>query len=87
MLDTVPATSDRHTAIEMSSKLVSSGAYASERLNLSGTGKIAQGESGRQPDSRDATVRDDTGGVRRRGLWKRLNGHGKRKRRDGQAFA
>jgi hypothetical protein len=32
MLDTVPATSDRHTAIKLSSKLVSSGAYASERL-------------------------------------------------------
>jgi hypothetical protein len=41
---------------------------------------------GRQPDSRDATVRDDTGGVRKRGLWKRLNGHGQRKRRNSQAF-
>jgi hypothetical protein len=27
-----------------------------------------------------------TGGVRKRGLWKRLNGHGKRKRRNSQAI-
>jgi hypothetical protein len=45
MSDSVPAKVGRHTAIELSSKLVSSGAYASERLNLSGSGKIAQGKS------------------------------------------
>jgi hypothetical protein len=45
MLDTVPAKSGRHTAIELGGKLVSYGAYASERLNLSETGKIAQGQS------------------------------------------
>src|SRR5713101_2592272 len=27
------------------------------------------------------------GGIRKRGLWRRLNGHGKRKRRNSQAFA
>jgi hypothetical protein len=43
MPDAVSAKQGPHTAIELSSKLVSGGAYASERLNLSGTGKIAQG--------------------------------------------
>jgi hypothetical protein len=41
----------------------------------------------RQPDSREATVRDDKGGVRKRGLWTRLNGHVPRKRRNSQALA
>ena len=42
---------------------------------------------GRQPDSRDTTVRDDKGGARKRELWTRLNGHVPRKRRNSQALA
>jgi hypothetical protein len=41
----------------------------------------------RLPDSREATVRDEKGGVRKRGLWTRLNGHVPRKRRNSQALA
>jgi len=46
---------------------------------------VPQDYNGRQPDSGNTTVRDETGGLRKRGLWRRLNGHGKRKRRNGQA--
>src|SRR5712691_653841 len=47
-------------------------------------------------DRREAKVRTglgkshrpgSQGGIRKRGLWRRLNGHGKRKRRNSQAFA
>jgi hypothetical protein len=85
MPDSVLAQLGRCTAAELRGKPVARGVYASERLSLVAIGKTSRNSHGRQPDSRDATVRDDTGGLRRRELWERLNGHGKRKRRNSQA--
>ena len=39
-----------------------------------------------QPDSGNPTVRDERGGLRKRGLWWKLNGHVPRKRRNRQAL-
>ena len=48
---------------------------------------ILQQQARFDPDSRDATVRDDKGGARKRELWTRLNGHVPWKRRNSQALA
>ena len=74
MPDSAPAKSGRYAAIELRGKPVAHGVYASERLSHGELGKMHRNSHGRQPDSRNATVRDDTGGVRKRGLWRRLNG-------------
>jgi hypothetical protein len=88
MPDTVPGKwGQRNAAIELCSKPVSRGVYAGERLSRGGTGKLHRDSHGRQPGSRDATVRDDKGGVRKRELWSRLHGHVPRKRRNSQAFS
>ena len=60
MPDSVPALLERHTAVEPCGK-PRRGVYASERLSHGEIGKIARDTHGRQPDSRDATVRDDPG--------------------------
>jgi hypothetical protein len=62
MPDSVPAQLGRRAAMEVCGKPVAHGVYASERLSLGEVGKIAQDSHGRQPDSRNVTVRDDTGG-------------------------
>lgn len=43
MLDTVPALLGRHTTVELLSKPVALGVYASERLSHGEPGKTAQG--------------------------------------------
>jgi hypothetical protein len=58
MPDTVLAKSGWHAAIERRGKPVTRGVYASERLSLSEVGKTGQDSHDRQPDSRDATVRE-----------------------------
>ena len=47
----------------------------------------AQAELDRAAETLRPNERDDTGGVPKRELWKRLNGHAKRKRRNSQTFA
>src|ERR671925_676397 len=45
--------------------------YASERLSLGDVfGKAARDSHGRQPDSGNPTVRDETGGLRKHGYWR-----------------
>ena len=88
MPDAVPAQSGRHAAIELRGKPVAHGVYASERLSHGEAGKIAQGQSWSPNRTRETRPsRDETGGVRKRGLGQRLNGHVKRKRRNSQVLA
>jgi hypothetical protein len=77
----------RHAAAELRGKLSRLGRMRVSAQATAGRGRSHRDSHGRQPDSRDTTVRDETGGVRKRGLWKKLNGHVKRKRRNSQAFA
>jgi len=53
------------------------GVYVSQRLSFGSVGKVHGDSFGRQPDSGNPTVRDENGGLRKRGQvdWAGINWH------------
>jgi len=56
-----------------------------QHLNLLVYGKAAGGQARVRTTFGKSDRVGSQGGLRKRGLWRRLNGHGKRKRRNSQA--
>src|ERR1700730_8404835 len=60
---------------ERRGKPTSVGAYAGERLSLTGLGKALQGKPRSKPESGNPTFRDCRGGSGKRGPWWKLGSH------------